>query len=384
MHDGDLSTGFATPGPARDGQGFVLDLGRVADLGGMALVPAGFKEIPAGFLVELAGEDQVFRPAGGGPDYWGPLYLSGPHPFLKARHARVECYFPAQAARYLRVRHLGSGRHPLSVREVLAFGPGPEPAAGWAESGGRLLALLAADPPAKLFADAWPAALVRSRLGDHPWTLPGNRYLDVFGTSTPELDQPVWVRGAAGEAVVATWREAAAVARPWPAGARFTSEEAGRLVLFRLEGLARGERLWPVGVASPVDSASAAAWPGGFPGRPLGQPGPQWPGVGLVVDLARPGGGLGGAQKPHHPDDFPRGLAVEVSDDGRTWRPAAARLAGPLHHAGPLLLAWPGAESLHHLDPPVSARYLRLSPARGHPVWWWSVEELLLFAPPPG
>lgn len=61
LQDGDLTTGFNTVGPDPDGQGLLLDLGGEALVGGFALVPQDFQDVPAGLKIETAGLDKAFQ-----------------------------------------------------------------------------------------------------------------------------------------------------------------------------------------------------------------------------------------------------------------------------------------------------------------------------------
>ena len=134
LSDSNFATGFSTRGPGKDGQGFVLDLGSEQTISGAALIPSGFKNGPAGFVLETAGADRVFARSGGNGEYWGPFYFSGPHPFLKARFCRIETYFKPVKARYVRFRLDGPTRYPVSLPEVLLYGPGLEDLPGWEQS----------------------------------------------------------------------------------------------------------------------------------------------------------------------------------------------------------------------------------------------------------
>jgi hypothetical protein len=385
LSDGDLASGFNTVEPATPGQGFILDLGGEQAIAGLALVPAQFDEAPGGLSLEWAGPDGFFQPLARVQGYWGPLYLSGPHPVLKARHGRVECYFAPRRARFLRLTHLGRAGHPWSVQEVLAWGPGDGPGqASWEESGRRLLALLAGQPPRRVLADTWPAALIQTAFQGRLATTPGNTTWDDFGFAATPASEPLPLTVAPGQALVVLEREAGQVAASLERlGAPHTRQEAGRLTLFRLTGGRAGRELAVQAVTSPLDSQAARGLAGGAPApRRWGSQAPQAPGVSLLIDLGQRRT-LAWVQLdcPSYPQDYPRGLKAEVSDDGEHFQDSDLELAGPLGFSGQVLLALPGGQRRYALPARPAARYLRLTLTASHPEHWWSVERLRVWAP---
>ena len=80
------------------------------------------------------------------------------------------------------------------------------------------------------------------------------------------------------------------------------------------------------------------------------------------------------------PLDWPRGLTLEGSPDGRDWRPLASRVSteGELRWGGIALLR-NGVEAVRLDFPPTTLRALRLTLTRGDPVYDWSVNELAVF-----
>lgn len=383
LSDGDLATGLTLHGAAAKDQGFVLDLGHLESVAGLALVPADFREVPSGLRVEAAAEDGVFHLVRQIDGYWGPLYVSGPHPMVKARYPRVESYFPARSMRYLRVTHWGGrhGEHPWTTQEVLLWGPGPAtPAPSWPESGRQLIEALTRLKVQRLFADAWPAALIAYRLQGKVWTVPANFATDDYGYLRPSPFEPLAIDPRPGSTLAVLQREAAATAQAlarW--GARFTRQDAGRYALFLLQGLEpRPPALPPAAVSSPLLPEVAARLAQGLPqGERWTSLQAQQPGMTLSLDLGR-------ARQvewlvldyPHSRQDFPRGLALEVSQDGRAWQPAALEAAGPLAFSGHLPLVAPLGRAEYCLTPPVTARHLRLRLTHGHPVNYWSLERL--------
>jgi len=383
LSDGDLGSGLTLRGAAARGHGFVLDLGRLETVAGLALVPLEFRQVPSGLRVEVAGEDRVFHLVSQIDNYWGPLYVSGPHPMVKARYPRVECFFQPRRARYVRVTHRGprDPQHPWSTQEVLLWGPGGAAAdESWTGSGELLLQALIRLKVQRLYADAWPAALAAHRLNGRVWTIPANFATDDYGFQKPSPYEPMAIDPRPGSALAVLQREAAATAQAlslW--GVRFSRQDAGRFALFLLQGLVpRPSPLPLAAVSSPLLPQVAARLTHGLlKGERWTSLKAQQPGMELSIDLGR-------ARQvewlllgySHYRLDYPRGLALEASLDGRTWQPAAHMTAGPMAFSGHLPLAAPLGRAEYRLTPPVAARRLRLRLTAGHPLYYWSVEEL--------
>ena len=386
LNDGVLAPAFSTGGPARPGQGFVLDLGSEQVVGGVSLVPASFREMPAGLRVEGAGADGRFFTLRQGRGYWGPFYLSGPHPVLKARHGRVESYFPPRRLRFLRFTHLGTSRGTWSVVEVLAWGPGPTPESppDWRAARRAVLALLESRRPRRVLADTWASALIRLHF---PWeveTVPGNAILDDFGRRGPDYRGPLLLQDRPGEALLVRRRQAGEVAAMLSrAGLAFRREQQGIMTLFVLEGRRLGQELVIAGASSPQDPEMARRLAGGLEGgRRWGTRRAQRPGDSLTLDLGRVVE-MGWVELDNRdfPGDYPRGLKALVSHQGRQWREVALHFSAPLAFTGQVLLQCPGRRNLYRLERPQAGRYLRLVCTAGDPAFWWSVQGVRVLGP---
>ena len=216
--------------------------------------------------------------------------------------------------------------------------------------------------------------------------LGANRYQDVFGSEIPKLDAPVWLDPTPGNSILATTREAGAIAESLSlADAAYRLHTCGRLALFDLLGRSLGKPLRPVAITSGRDQTHAALLAKGelILGR-WASGAPQEPETGLSIDLGRNlAVGMVEIESPDHPEDFARHLAAMASKDGKTWQPVDIRLVGPLHFSGQLLLARPGARRIYRLEPGLKTRFLRIFPAKKHPIWWWSVQKIALYPPAP-
>jgi hypothetical protein len=386
LQDGDLATGFNTVGPNPDGQGLLLDLGGEALVGGFALVPQNFQDVPAGLKIETAGLDKAFQVIREVRNYWGPFYLSGPHPFLMTRYPRIECYFPPHSVRYLRLTQLGKIREDWPVKEILVFGPnGKSTNLPWPEAADRLLKTIQASPLRNLYADAWPSSLLYvNPLKGKPRLLLPNRHVDPYGSMTPPPREPLILDPAQGNGLLVLNREVSlAEQRLSRSGIAYDKQDAGRYTLLKLLGRTEGPDIAPAQIISEVNTREASELVRGIPrGKRWSSATPQKPGIGLTVDLGR----VQGVERvtlscPHYPQDFPRGLRAGYSLDGKKWAPVGLDLAEPLAFTGQVLLLFRGPTHRYRLTPAVQARFLRLELSESDPTYWWSVEKIRLQGP---
>ena len=343
LNDSDFATGFSTAGKAKDQESLTVDLGRSQQVGGLALLPAEFRQVPNGLRVELAEADGRFFPAREGREYWGPFYLSGPHPFLKARFPRVESYFPARNVRYLRLTHLGQSNHPWSIRELLLFGPEGSPSpVSWEQSASEVFTLLEKNNTRQFYGDAWIAAKVAQRFGGRIKTVTGNAAVDNYGTEVPPLVQPLLLNPAPGSALTVNNRAEAMASeslKTW--GVKFTKHATGRFTTFILDGRAMGPRL-----AAEEGKTSAQAPQGGHTLRVAvqGEASLGW------LEL----------HNPRYPANPTPKIQVQVSSDGRHWLDAPVIMAGPLVFSGQVLLVGSGEKTLYRFTKPLAARLVRV------------------------
>ncbi|MFH1033896.1 MAG: hypothetical protein V1806_05260 [Pseudomonadota bacterium] len=387
LGDGNFRTGFCTLGPARPGEGFILDLGGLRQVAGLSLIPTVYWEVPAGIKVEGAGADGEFQVLRQADSYAAPFFVSGPRPFYKARYGRVEAYFSPRPLRYLRVTHLGQSRRHWSVQQALVFGPGqPQGEHSWQQSLEMALREVERAGLTRVYADAWPSAHLDLRLGGRVWTVTANRYRTVHGLAAPSEQRPLEVDTSPGSGILVNRRAAELVAERLHASeVSYTSQDLGRFTLFSLLGHQMGPTLPLAGVSSPIDPQAARELAQGRPSQGRWSSGaPQKQGLRLDIDLGTENGVewviLDNANHPH---DFPRHLRALASADGQDWRPVDLTLAGPLVFSGEVLLNYPGGRSVYRLTPAVTTRHLRLELAQDDPAWWWSIERLILAAPAP-
>src|SRR5262249_55095085 len=117
--DRDAWTGWGTEGPQEPGQWVAVGVGRGGSSSGGGLLGVDFQEVPAGYRVEVAREGKPWQEVQRVPHYWGPMFWSEQHAFLKARRGRVQAMFRPVRARHIRVVQTGaSPDHAWSAREI--------------------------------------------------------------------------------------------------------------------------------------------------------------------------------------------------------------------------------------------------------------------------
>jgi hypothetical protein len=385
--DRDAATAWRTAGPMRGGEWIEIDLGVVQSVAMVRWLPRVYEEAPVGLTLEAATERGAWRRLLDVPEYQGPLYWSAGRPMGRVRSGRVEIRVPPTPARYLRISQTGAAaRWPWSISELFVYAldpAAPPQPAPWV-SGAALADALRRAGVRRLYADhGWSdaAALADRRL----WVLPANLHLDAYGWDGPrsELTPPVaWTPGTGALVEPLDAEGLARVADA--AGVPFRREPLGDLVLFRAEPpppltgrpLAPSELTVTASAhadwtANAVDGKRETRWATGRP---------QTPGDWLRVDLR--------ASTPVRavrvftltPLDWPRGLALEGSPDGASWRPLPARASseGDLRWGGIALLR-NGAEAVRLDFAPTVLRALRLTLTRGDPVYDWSVHDLTVY-----
>lgn len=380
LFDGDLTSGVAAgSGPV------TVDLGASGKICALALIPANYWESPREVRVELLDEQGKAVLERNWKSDLGPLYWSGPHLFNKYRYPRLEAHFTPLEARFIRISGIAGkfGGVEAAVRELAVWAPDQAPPAqGWSDSARLLLAPLGLESIRKVYGDAWVSAYLHQNAPGQYWTLMANWSTDNFGHCVPPVEQPVLIDPGPGTALAVERGQADQAARAlrnW--GCAYRVKAAGRLILFLLDGINQGPPLDIKAVSASATPQAAAAlahgnsalWSSGMPQRP---------GASLSLDL---GGKNEIARLAIYNQDFlmdyPRGLRFEVSDDGRTWAPARARLSGPMIMSGPLVAMGKSNHSQYDFEPGVAGRYLRIVLDGETKVFHWTVQKLELWAP---
>jgi hypothetical protein len=215
------------------GQFYQLDLGRVQTVGLVTWLPRWTHEMPAGFAVAVSTDAQAWREVARVPEYLGPLYWSGTHPFRRIRRGRVEARFPATEARHVRIELVAAAGSSWSMREVLVAAPvgtcAPvDPAA--------LVGTLLRAGVRFAYADHWASANIARLSHGAIRVLPSNKSVNSYRLEQPPPDEIEPVRLRPGRAIVVEAcppEVAAAVARVLgDRGVRHTRQAVGGFVVF--------------------------------------------------------------------------------------------------------------------------------------------------------
>jgi hypothetical protein len=377
--DGDAATGWGSGGPKTPGQWVSVDLGHEESVTRLDLLAVDWREVPAAFRVAVSQDGARWKTVSTVSPYWGPLFFSEHHAFLKVRGGRVQAIFDPVRARYLRIEQTGSDPyHAWSARELFVYGPGaPRPSVPRA---GEVAAALRREGLRFVYANPWLSAWVKVDSAGTIGAPEANETLADYGQTEPAPDALLPVRVGAGRGILvgsdADMRAMQTMLEGQAVRGRETAAGPYGLLVFdpgppprRLD-----KRAWRATATENADRAGRAvdrhshtAW---ISERPAG------PGVLFTVDLGTPQEVRRVEVRPGVPG---HDLRLWGSLDGVRWAPL-----GPLHWAGALY--WTGSELLRNGAPewagafaPISLRYLRLAPAAPLDRAPWTIAEIDAF-----
>jgi hypothetical protein len=368
--DGDVATSWTTGLELMPEQWLEVDLGATELVARIDLLAIDWQDLPGGFRIEVSLDGSRWDTVVTVSEYWGPLFFSEHHPFLKVRRGRVQGVFPPVRARHIRIVQTASVRyHIWSARELFVYGPGgPRPSVPPA---GELTAALRREGINFVYASHWLSARVRVESRGAIGAQESNINVSDGSRTEPDPIELVPLRPDKGTGILLG-------ADTDPAGIRAAlasqpvavrEKMAGPYPLLVLEPAPSPRRVkksgWRASASEGGDTAQRAidgdretAWVSGGPGRPE---------MTLTVDLGRPQAVRGVELRPGLPG---RTLRLSGSLDGATWAPLS-----PLGWAGAVY--WTGTELLRNggprwavTFPRTTLRYLRLSPAGPFPDPW--------------
>jgi hypothetical protein len=361
--DGDAATSWDTGGEQVPGQWLAVDLGTPELLTRVDLLAVDWQETPGGLRVEVSPDGRRWETVSAVPEYWGPLFFSEHHPFLKVRRGRVQAIFPPVRARHLRLVQTASVRpHTWSARELFAYGPGgPRPPV---PRPGEMTAALRRAGIRFVYANHWLSAWVRVDSRDVVRAQDSNMNVNDAARVEPDPTELVPVRLEAGTGILLGADADAGAVRAALAGQPVTVRDgmAGPYPFLALAPTTPPHRLdktgWRATASERPELAQRAV--DGDRSTEWASRGPGGPELTITLDLGRPRALRGVEVRPGLPG---RTLGLAGSLDGATWAPLA-----PLAWAGSLY--WTGSELLRNGGPKwavafprTSLRYLRLSPA---------------------
>jgi hypothetical protein len=377
--DRDAGTGWSSGERQAPGQWLQVDLGREETVTRLDLLAIDWQEVPAGFHVEWSRDAVRWTTALSVPNYWGPLFWSERHAFLKVRRGRVQAVFDPVHARFLRVVLDRGGPQAWAARELFVYGPAP--AGAETADAGELTAALRDEGVRFVYANPWLSARVRVESRDGIGTLESNSAVNSYGRSVPEPSVLERFRPRPDRAVLLD--DEADVTR-----VRGVLTERGVLARERTVGPYRlfllGSEAYPRALARIGWRASASAGGEAAERAIDGDARTRWTAGGPVdgtasftVELDRSRRVMGVEVVPGSREGGPADYVVEGSADGQAWASiGSATWAGPLF--------WSGAELLRNSRPewavtfpPAPLRAIRLRPAAPAPTW--SIAEITLF-----
>jgi hypothetical protein len=378
--DRDAGTGWSIGDRQAPGQWLAVDLGREVEVARVDLLAIDWQEVPAGFLVERSRDGVRWEEAVSVPHYWGPLFWSERHAFLKVRRGRVQAIFEPASARYLRIVMTGASSYRAwAARELFVYGPAPVAAAPLRE--GALAAALRREGVRFVYASHWLSARVRVESRESIGALESNLTVNSYGRSVPAPTLLERFEPGRGRAVLL--------------GADADGAEVRRVLTARgvlaREGVAGPYPLLVLGPEAPRRALAGEGWQGNAsegavtaPRAVDGDGRTRWMAVGPVdgtvsftLALDRPRRLAGLRLVPGSREGGPAEFVLAGSADGQAWQPLA-----PTTWAGPLF--WTGAELLRNSRPewavtfpPVTVRYIRIRPAAPAPTW--AIAEITAF-----
>jgi hypothetical protein len=361
--DGDVATVWDSRRAQTPGQWLAVDLGAPELVARVDLLAIDWQNLPGAFRVEVSLDGQRWEIVVAVSEYWGPLFFSEHHAFLKVRRGRVQAIFPPVRARHVRIVETATvPNRSWSGRELFAYGPGgPRPPV---PRPGEITTALRREGVRFVYASHWLSAWVRVDSRGRIGAQESNINLNDASRTEPDPTELVPVRLEAGVGILLGADADAAGVRAMLAGQAVAVRDSAAgpyrlLVLGRAPAPRRlDKRGWRVSASESPDQARRTIdgdrrtyWVSARPGAPP---------LTVTVDVGSPRDLRGVEVRPGLPG---RDLRLAASLDGAAWTDIT-----PLTWAGSLY--WTGEELLKNggpkwavAFPPTRLRYLRLSPA---------------------
>jgi hypothetical protein len=369
LNDRDLLTSYRIDG---QGQGLRIDLGCERRVVGISFLPfPGDVELPSRFRVESSGGGKVWKTLAEVDDYLPGLVWAQGRPRLETLPT-IQLFFPPENARYLKVIPLEiqeGGRAGWRVAELFVYEAQENPPLIPAKAQYHLTL-------AQTLLDRWmddptgPHPSIprlsmefRKKKVDWPKVV---RNLESAIEEAPDWEEPQHLFGRA-----VLWGDLGAVSTSLVGisghSRKGSFSEEGRSFFSPKSWKATA---WPNGgeASLAVDGDPATRWTSGKG---------QEPGMFFQVDLGSPQRMegvsifLGGALY-----DYPRGLQIQVSSDGKAWREVKTRVRSAYAFVQGRLL-----KKVDYRFAEEEGRLLRLVQTGTDPQCWWSIYELDLIGP---
>jgi hypothetical protein len=378
--DGDVATGWtALQDP---GTSLTIDLGRMETINKVSFIPGSFREIPAGYQIDISPDGSQWKRLIKVTQYWGPLFWSGPNPLIKIRYGRIEAAFPPDTGRFIRILLIGK-RDGLSwsINEINVYGPGrSEASAPYLETDiDNLVKFLKNKKINFAYTDHWLSAVIRNRSNRAIGTITSNHFLNDYGEREPPADSFPKVEITVKTAFILEEEDR----KPFEdilaeSGYLYQNRKIGPfwvyydfsspfLSFLNFRGLKVSSNLNDKDAGLATDHDPSTRW---------SSLKPQEPGMMVKIDLGaikKVQGFVLWSEKAIY--DYARDLKVMGSCNGITWEEIQTRWVSNYYWSGTQLIKMRG-EKISYLFSPTDLRYLKLIQEGKSDNFYWSIYEL--------
>ncbi|MFH0787265.1 MAG: discoidin domain-containing protein [Pseudomonadota bacterium] len=180
--DGDVASGWTTL--QEPGTSMTIDLGRMEIINKVSFIPGSYREIPAGYQIDISPDGRIWKTVTKVSQYLGPFFWSGPNPLIKIRQGRIETAFSPDTGRFIRILLIGKrDGFNWSINEINVYGPGQSRASvSYLETDtDNLVKFLKSQKINFAYADHWLSAVIRIRSNRAIGTITSNHYLNDYG-----------------------------------------------------------------------------------------------------------------------------------------------------------------------------------------------------------
>ncbi|PYM53506.1 MAG: hypothetical protein DMD79_26310, partial [Candidatus Rokuibacteriota bacterium] len=376
--DRDAWTGWSTKGSKSPGQWLAVDLGKEEEVARVDLLAIDWRDVPSSFRVEVSRAGEDWQTVQEVASYWGPLFVSEHHPFLKVRRGRVQAIFPPVRARRIRIVQTGEDPyHAWSLRELLVYRPDrPAPPVPQPE---EVVAALRRENVRRVYTNHWLGALVGIASRGDILIPESNLYGEPYGRTLPDPSYPARLPPFVAESgsAILLGRDADRDGIVEMLARQRVPVRAGRAGPYELLLLSPPPASRPLSrdgwQASASDNSHRARRAIDNDGRTRWvSASPPRADLTFTVDLGRLQEGWTHQR-----------LRIEASTDGGAWYPVGPLdWGGQLYWSGSELLA-DGRDAWDFVFPPTLARYLRLNPGPSPSTIPWVIEDIQCFGTQP-
>lgn len=369
--DRDDSTRWASGEPQKPGMFLQIDLGKsYSSLAKMTLLFEKAEDFPRDLRLEISSDGKnwkvITENLGG---YWGALFWSGPHPFARPQEGRIDLAFSPQAGRFLKMTLLREDKsYQWSIDECFIYQAGPrlEKNSGALEP---LISRIKQKGLIHLYTTPW----IKAQLPPELRADDGGILSEKQKMISPFVPAVFVVEKEKAGALAAALKDL--VAKP------FQTESVDDYVIFSLPPQVNNFRkIFPKGwqvhtnynpqeARLAIDGKIKTRWTS----KTSQVPGMTFQvDLGEIKELARLKLLIGDSL-----NDFPRGVQIKISVDGRVWKTLPSTLSSGLVWTGENLLK--DRRNLDLIFPSTPVRYLHIVQTAQVETYYWSIHEIELY-----